>query len=79
MLVIRRREGEALLLSGGVTVRVLDIGPGRVTLGITAPPEIGVLREEVQATQEANRAAAEPAATARLLALSRALKGPGNP
>jgi carbon storage regulator len=75
MLVIRRREGEALLLSGGVTIRVLDIGAGRVTLGITAPPEVGVLREEVRVTREANVAAAESLISPKLLALSRALAG----
>jgi carbon storage regulator len=58
MLVIRRKTGEALLLAGGIQVRVLDISPQRVQLGIEAPAEVWVLREEVALAQASNRAAA---------------------
>jgi carbon storage regulator len=73
MLVIRRAEGESILLSGGVEIRVLEAGPRKVVLGITAPAEVVVLRKEVAEAGEANRAAAltgrrlEARALARLL------------
>lgn len=58
MLVIRRSEGESILLSGGVEIRVLEAGPRKVVLGISAPEEVIVLRKEVAEAGEANRWAA---------------------
>lgn len=73
MLVIRRAEGESILMSGGVEIRVLEAGPRKVVLGISAPEEVVVLRKEVAEAGESNRAAAltgrrlEARALARLL------------
>jgi carbon storage regulator len=48
MLVLSRRRNEKFVLPGlGVTVQVLDIGRGQVRLGITAPPHVPILREEL--------------------------------
>lgn len=58
MLVIRRTEGESILLSGGVEVKVLEANARKVILGIDAPPEVLVLRKEVAETRQANRSAA---------------------
>jgi len=57
MLVIRRRQGEALLLGPDIELSVLEITPSRVTIGVSAPREIVVLRREVAETREANKAA----------------------
>lgn len=48
MLVLSRRLNEKILLpSLGITFEVVAIRPGVVRLGIEAPPEVAVLREEV--------------------------------
>lgn len=73
MLVIRRRTGEAVVLDGGIEIRVLEAGPNRVKLGIIAPAEVGVMRKEVQLAREQNRAAANPS-TVSLDALARGLR-----
>jgi carbon storage regulator len=49
MLVLSRKVGEAVVIGGGIVVRVLDGGAGRVRLGVDAPDEVLVLREEVAA------------------------------
>ena len=36
MLVLSRKPGESIVIDGGVVVTVLDIGRGRVQVGITA-------------------------------------------
>lgn len=54
MLVIRRRAGESLFIGDDVEIRILEVGPSQVKLGIAAPKEITVLRSEVRATQQAN-------------------------
>jgi carbon storage regulator len=50
MLVLTRRTNEQLVITMGdqtVFVRVLDVSRDRVRLGIVAPREIAVHREEV--------------------------------
>ncbi|MBA3975860.1 MAG: carbon storage regulator [Candidatus Solibacter sp.] len=61
MLVIRRRAGESVVLSGGIEVVVLESGQHGVKLGFNAPAEVVVLRKEIQLAQESNLAAAEAA------------------
>lgn len=47
MLVLSRREGEALWIDGEIEVRVLAIGEGKVRIGIGAPDEMKIVREEL--------------------------------
>jgi carbon storage regulator len=50
MLVLSRRKSEQLVITLGdqtVYVRVIDVGRDRVRLGIIAPKEVAVHREEV--------------------------------
>lgn len=50
MLVLTRRKYEQLVITLGdqtVIVRVVDVGRDRVRLGIIAPKEVAVHREEV--------------------------------
>lgn len=61
MLVIRRRIGESLILSGGVEIAVLELSAHGVKLGISAPAHVTVLRNEICLAQQANRQAAETA------------------
>ena len=67
MLVVRRREGESILIGDDIEVVVLEAGANRVKLGIMAPREVLVFRKELELTREQNRVAA----TADALALSR--------
>lgn len=47
MLVLSRRSGEQLRIGDDVVVEVLEISGGRVRLGITAPRDTAVLRDEL--------------------------------
>lgn len=47
MLVLMRRIGEAIKIDDHTTVKVLDIQGRQVRLGIRAPKNISVHREEV--------------------------------
>ena len=58
MLVLTRRKSEQLVITLGdqtVVVRIVDIGRDRARLGIIAPKEVAVHREEVARRIEANR------------------------
>ena len=48
MLVLSRKVGERILIGEHVTVTVVRITGGGVRLGIEAPPETAVIREELQ-------------------------------
>ena len=47
MLILTRRAGEAILLDGGIRVIVIATERGQVRLGIEAPPEVNILRQEI--------------------------------
>jgi carbon storage regulator CsrA len=54
MLVLTRRETEKILLPDvGVTVELMSVSGNRARLGISAPPTIRILREEVAAHEKA--------------------------
>ena len=47
MLILTRRVGETLMIGNEITVTVLDVRGNQVRLGIAAPKEVPVHREEV--------------------------------
>jgi carbon storage regulator len=47
MLVLRRKAGEAIVLNGTITIHVLAVEGERVKLGISAPPEVVIVRSEL--------------------------------
>lgn len=48
VLILTRRLGEAILVpSCGIAITVTRLSRGRVTLGIEAPPQVAVVREEI--------------------------------
>ena len=47
MLVLTRKEQEAIMIGDSIVVRVLEVRGDQVRLGIEAPREVVVHREEV--------------------------------
>jgi carbon storage regulator len=60
MLVFTRRRNETIMIGDGIEVRVLRVGRDGVRLGILAPPDVPVHRQEVyRQIRDANRSAAD--------------------
>ena len=47
MLVLRRKVGESIILAGVITVSVLAVEGERVKIGINAPADVTIVREEL--------------------------------
>ncbi|HTU17889.1 MAG TPA: carbon storage regulator [Gemmataceae bacterium] len=56
MLVLSRKVGERIVLPGSnVVLTVLSIGRGQIRLGISAPPEVAVYREELWRSKDSSK------------------------
>ena len=47
MLILTRRVGETLMIGDSVTVTVLGVKGNQVRIGITAPKDVAVHREDI--------------------------------
>jgi carbon storage regulator len=65
MLVLTRRAGESVMIGDDVVITVLEVRGDVIRLGIRAPRDIQVHREEIyRELQASNREAASPTADA---------------
>jgi carbon storage regulator len=47
MLVLTRKPGQSIMIGDGVEIQVLSVAGEKVRLGVTAPREVGIFRNEV--------------------------------
>ncbi|MFZ4516216.1 MAG: carbon storage regulator CsrA [Acidimicrobiia bacterium] len=65
MLVLTRRANQSIMIGHDIVVTILEVRGDQVRIGIRAPREVDVHREEVfAALQQANRSAASPSKAA---------------
>jgi len=58
MLVLSRKLGEKIVINDNITITVIDIDRGKIRLGIEAPRNIPVYRQELLGTPAAPAAVA---------------------
>jgi carbon storage regulator len=72
MLVFTRRRHESIMIGDGIRIEVLRTGRDGVRLGVVAPPDVPVHRQEIydqirEANQRAAAAPQDPGEAARRL------------
>lgn len=78
MLVLTRRTGQSIMIGDDIVVTVLEVKGDQIRLGISAPRDVAVHREEVLAAlTRANQAALLTETTPALPAVPRAERRSG--
>ncbi|MBQ8903811.1 MAG: carbon storage regulator [Oscillospiraceae bacterium] len=54
MLVVTRKTEESIIIADNIEIVVLEVGKDRVKLGVTAPKDIKIIRNELRKAQDAN-------------------------
>ena len=55
MLILTRKIDQSIVIQGNITIMVLGVERDRVKLGIQAPAEVAVLREELVHVESENK------------------------
>ncbi len=58
MLVLARKMGESIVIGDDIVVKIISVDNGVVKLGIDAPKEVSIIRNElIEEVKETNKAA----------------------
>lgn len=54
MLVVTRKTEESIIIADNIEITVLEVAKDRVKLGISAPKDVKIIRNELRNAQDAN-------------------------
>lgn len=59
MLVLSRKSGQSILINDDIEITIVEVANDKVKIGIEAPKNVRILRNELCMTVENNKEAAE--------------------
>ncbi|MDE7281780.1 MAG: carbon storage regulator [Ruminiclostridium sp.] len=59
MLVVTRKTDESLIIADNIEITVLEVSRDKVKIGVSAPKDIKIIRNELIDTQNVNKDSAE--------------------
>jgi carbon storage regulator len=68
MLVLSRKVGEKILIGNNISVTVVRVGQGAVRIGVEAPQDLAIVREEIKDTAKVDTAKVDTVAAATVAA-----------
>ena len=71
MLVVTRKTDESLTISDNIEITVLEIGKDRVKIGISAPKDVKIIRNELRDANKESSQALPKAAMEALLGMKK--------
>lgn len=75
MLALTRKKDEAIMIDGNIEIRILDIQGDKVRIGIAAPKEVNIYREEIYVQiKESNQTATNNSSNSSLESLKNLIK-----
>ena len=66
MLILTRRAGETVMIGSDVTITVLGVKGNQVRIGINAPKDVAVHREEIYERIQSEKAGSEAESRLRI-------------
>jgi carbon storage regulator len=60
MLVLSRKVGEEIIIDGDIRVSIVRVRGNRVRIGIQAPPDARILREELASSALGSNSSPQP-------------------
>lgn len=74
MLALTRKKDEAIIIDGKIKIKILDVVDGKVKLGIEAPKEVSIHREEIYIDVESSNKGSAEASKKALKELTNLIK-----
>jgi len=75
MLVVTRKAEESVIIADNIEITVLEVAKDRVKLGISAPKDIKIIRNELKHAQETNLDSSQAVSRDALAALLKNKEG----
>lgn len=66
MLILSRKPGETLVINNEIEVKIIEISGDKVKIGIEAPKNVKILRQELSQTMDSNKASTSKMSPSRL-------------
>lgn len=66
MLILSRKTGETLFINNDIEIKIIEVTGEKVKIGIQAPKDVKILRQELAQTMDSNKLSATKISPSKL-------------